>query len=75
MEDYRPKEGIFSDRNSVAERVKRVVQQRLSPIDRNIILLYCEDASVSKTAKRFNVSKSTMLNELHRIKRIIKSAL
>lgn len=75
IEEYRPTNDVFSNRSAVVDRVQRVVYSRLTPMDRNILLLYSEDASLAKTANRFNVSKTTMHAELRRIKNIIKNAL
>lgn len=73
-EEYKPSDDPFAKRTELGDRLK-VAVQRLSPLDRNIFLLYCEDMSMAKTAKRFGVSKGTMVNELRRIKNKIKASL
>lgn len=72
--DYAPRDDCF---NSDSERVAKLKHAitRLSSSDQAIILLYCEDRSLRKLAKRFDVSVAYMHKTVTRIKNEIKRKL
>lgn len=70
MNDYYPDMTIWNDDNEDMFILKKAFAN-LNDVDRIIMLLYCEYASLSKLAKRLNISKSLAYNEVQRIKKNI----
>lgn len=70
MRDYLPDESIWNNDNEDMTILKRAYNS-LNEVDRIIMLLYMEYQSLSKLAKRLNISKSLAYNEIKRIKIII----
>ena len=71
---YTPTKDPFANDNDLVDRIKRAVA-RLSSSDQTIILLYAEDRSMRKVAKRFNVSVAYIHKKIERIRKEIKSKL
>lgn len=71
---YAPSRDPFADEADITDRLKRAVA-RLSSSDQTIILLYAEDRSMRKVAKRFKVSVAYIHKEIERIRKEIKSKL
>ena len=65
----------FTEDDARTRRAKWVVQNRLSPSDRTIIILYAELGSYRKLGARLGMSHTTVRKEVHRIREIIKANL
>lgn len=74
MKDYLPDNSIWNKDNEDMFALKSAYSQ-LNEVDRIIMLLYMEYQSLSKLAKRLNISKSLAYNEIQRIKREIYNYL
>lgn len=70
-EEYRFEDTIFSRDTSAMREVKRIVQN-LDAADRKILILYAETQSLSEVALLLGISKTSMFNEITRIRKIIK---
>lgn len=71
-EDYMPTPcDPVMDEPGRAEIVKRIIQERLNPVDRTIILLYIDCGSYRKLGARMGFSHMTMRSEVLRIRQII----
>lgn len=73
--DYAYDGSIFTDDDALMRRTKWVIENRLTMADRTIIILYAELGSYRKLGKRLGLSHTTIKNEVHRIREIIKSNL
>lgn len=71
FEDYQPDNDIFSEEPEVVAKLKDVIFNRLSEIDRRVILLYAELQSQRKVAKLLGVSASTVNILIRRIRKEI----
>ena len=71
LEDYQPDNDIFSEEDEVVAKLKDVIFNRLSEIDRRVILLYAELQSQRKVAKLLGVSASTVNILIRRIRKEI----
>lgn len=71
LEDYQPDNDIFSEEPEVVAKLKDVIFNRLSEIDRRVILLYAELQSQRKVAKLLGVSASTVNILIRRIRKEI----
>lgn len=69
--DYAFDPDIFNAEDERARRVKWIIDNRLSQVDKTIILLYADCASCRKLGARLRVSYVTAMREVNRIKRII----
>lgn len=47
----------------------------LDDLDRALLIVYAEEESMAKTAKKFGVSPATICSNIHRIRNIIKEKL
>lgn len=54
-------------------KIKEIVNTRLSQADKTIIILYCEYQSFRKLGQKLGVSHMTMRREIQRIRGIILS--
>lgn len=70
--DYRP-DSLSDDDNLL--RLKRAVATVLPPEDRVLFIIYTEVRSLSRMAAALNVSKSTVRNEIARIRQSLINAL
>lgn len=52
-------------------KVKRIIDTKLSQVDKTIILLYCDCQSYRKLGKKMHLSHMTIRREVLRIKKII----
>ena len=67
-EDYAPAVAdLFTDPDTREERSKRALQ-RLEPAERVVLTLYAELASIRDLAALLGVSRSTLCDELKRIR-------
>lgn len=69
--DYVFDPDIFNEEPDRVRLVKYIMAERLSTVDRTIILLYIEYRSYRKLGQRLGVSHMTARREVLRIKRII----
>lgn len=70
-DDYEWHPDIFDQDEERVSEVKRIITQKLSPVDRTIMLLYVDCQSLRKLGKRLGVSHMTCKKEIERIRRII----
>lgn len=62
---------IFNAEDERSRRVKWIIDNRLSTVDKTIILLYADCLSYRKLGARLRISHVTAGREINRIKRII----
>lgn len=68
--EYAYHEDIFTD-NEKAQALKRIIDTKLSQVDRTIILLYTDCLSYRKLGEKMGLSHMTIRKEVQRIKKII----
>lgn len=64
---------ILLDDDSMYE-LKDIITN-LDDLDRALLIVYAEEESMAKTAKKFGVSPATICSHIHRIRNIIKEKL
>lgn len=69
--DYAYDGTIFSEDTGRVAAVKYIINNKLTQVDRTIILLYTDCLSFRKLGKRLGFSHMTLRREVLRIKRII----
>ena len=69
--DYAFDPSIFSEESKKVRRVKWIVENRLTRVDRTIILLYAEIGNLRALGAKMHVSHYVMQREVKRIKGII----
>lgn len=67
-EDYRWDGSIFSQEPDRIARVKWIIDNRLTEVERILILLYVDCQSYRKLGKRLGLSHQTCAKEVRRIK-------
>lgn len=67
-EDYRFDQSIFSTEPERLARVKWIIDNRLTEVERILILLYVDCQSYRKLGKRLGLSHQTCAKEVRRIK-------
>ena len=67
-EDYRFDPSIFSTEPERTARVKWIIDNRLTDVERILILLYIDCQSYRKLAKKLTLSHQTLAKEVRRIK-------
>lgn len=70
-QDYLSNDDIMSTEAERVSEVKRIINERLSVVDKTIILLYIDCLSYRKLGKRLGLSHMTCRKEVLRIKEII----
>lgn len=70
-QDYKFNGDIFTQDDDRVAKVKYIVDNRLSQVDRTIILLYADCGSLRKLGQRMGLSHMTMRKEIVRIRKII----
>ena len=70
-EDYRFDGSIFSVEPEKVARLKWIIDNRLTEVERIIILLYTDCQSYRKLAKKLTLSHQTIAREVRRIKKKI----
>lgn len=70
-EDYRYDGSLFSDEPDKTARVKWIIDNKLSQVDRTLILLYCDCLSLRKLGKRLGLSHTCVAKEIRRIRETI----
>ena len=72
-EDYKFNPDIMSSEDERVARIKDIINNKLSVVDKTIILLYVDCLSYRKLGKRLGLSHMTCRKEVIRIKNIILS--
>lgn len=67
-EDYRFDPSIFSQEPDRTARVKWIIDNRLTEVERILILLYVDCQSFRKLGRRLGLSHQTCAKEVRRIK-------
>lgn len=67
-EDYRWDGSIFSQEPEKTARVKWIIDNRLTEVERILILLYVDCQSYRKLGKRLGLSHQTCAKEVRRIR-------
>ena len=67
-EDYRFDASIFSQEPDRIARLKWIIDNRLTEVERILILLYVDCQSYRKLAKKLTLSHQTCAKEVRRIK-------
>lgn len=70
-EDYAFDASIFNDEPERIALVKEIIAERLTEVDRTLILLYCDCLSYRKLGKRLGLSHTTVAAEIRRIRQLI----
>lgn len=73
--DYAYDGSVFTDDDALMRKTKWVIEHKLTAADRTIIILYAELGSYRKLGKRLGLSHTTIKNEVHRIRKIVKENL
>lgn len=72
--DYAPNpDTLFNTEDDRVRRVKHIVQHKLEPWERNVILLYADCGSLRKLGKRLDLSHSSVRRVVDDIKAKILS--
>lgn len=69
--DYRFDPSIFSDEPDRVAAVKWIIDNKLTRVDKTLILIYADCLSFRKMGQRLGFSHTTMRNEVKRIKQLI----
>ena len=64
---------IFIDDDRMYD-IKEIIED-LDDLDKAILIVYADEGSMAKTAKKFNVSAATIYYNIKRIRNIIKEKL
>ena len=75
LRDYQCKDDCFTEDTPLIRQTKYIINNKLSRSDRMIIVLYAELQSYRKVGKLLGVSHTTTMNEIKRIKALIKEQL
>lgn len=70
-EDYSYNPDIMNDEELKVSKIKKIIDTKLSLVDKTIILLYMDCMSYRKLGARLGVSHTTIRKDVQRIKRII----
>lgn len=70
-QDYAYDSDIMSKDDERVSKIKKIIDTKLSLVDKTIILLYADCQSYRKLAKKMNLSHMTLRREVIRIKNII----
>lgn len=70
-EDYAWDPDIFNSGDPRVERIKEIIDTKLSQVDKTIILMYVDCQSYRKLGQKMNLSHMTVRREVIRIKNLI----
>lgn len=70
-EDYSYNPDIMNDEELKVSKIKKIIDTKLSLVDKTIILLYVDCMSYRKLGARLGVSHTTIRKDVQRIKKII----
>ncbi len=68
LEDYKPDNDLFSEEQEKINKLKNIIYNNLSEVDKRIILMYAELGSLRKLGKELGVSPSTALFRIREIR-------
>mgnify|MGYP003410144972 CR=1 FL=1 len=74
-EDYTYNPSIMNEEEERVREVKRIINTKLSVVDKTIILLYVDCQSYRKLGKRLGLSHMTCRKEVKRIIKLIKDEM
>lgn len=69
--EYRYNPDILSEDDERVAKLKRIIDTKLSQVDKTIILLYADCQSFRKLGTKMHLSHMTIRKEVQRIKQII----
>lgn len=69
--DYRFDHSIFTEDGERVAALKYIINNKLSRVDKTLILIYADCMSYRKMGQRLGFSHTTMRNEVKRIKGLI----
>ena len=69
--EYRFNPSIFTEDEDRVAALKYIIDNKLSRVDKTLILIYADCQSYRHMGKRLGFSQTTMWNEVRRIKKII----
>lgn len=72
-QDYTFDASMFSQEPRRLACLKWIIANKLSEVDRTLILLYTDCQSYRKLGARLGLSRSTVMNEIHRIRDYIRA--
>lgn len=75
LEQYKPDNGIFSEEPEYINKIKNIIEYRLSEPEKRILILYAEYGNLRDVAKEFSVSSTTILKIIHKIRNKIYNLL
>lgn len=70
-EDYKFNPDIFTQDDERVSKVKYILDNKLSQVDKTIILLYADCGSLRKLGRRMGLSHMTCRKEVIRIRQLI----
>ena len=70
-EDYKFNPDIFTQDDKRVSKVKYIIDNKLTQVDKTIILLYADCGSLRKLGQRMGMSHMTIRKEVVRIKKFI----
>lgn len=70
-EDYKFSDDIMCNEDERIHRIKEIINNKLSIVDKTLILLYTDCQSYRKLGQRLGLSHMTCRKEIMRIKKII----
>lgn len=70
-DEYAFDASVFNEDDDRVRLVKRIISEKLSQVDRTIIVLYADCQSYRKLGKALGLSHMTVRKEVLRIRRII----
>lgn len=75
MQEYLPDNTIFSSESPVINKIKNIIFNDLTEVDRRVLLIYAECASMEETGRILNVSASTIHKRMTKIREKITERL
>ena len=75
LEKYKPNEDLFSDEDEYMTKLKKVIYEDLDTVDRYVILMYAECASLRALGKEIGISASAASQKINQIRRKIYDKL
>lgn len=75
MDDYCPDDSIWRIDDERMHKLKHILHDRLSEVERRIMIVYAENSSQKKTAEELGVSLSTINHKIKEIQNKIKNEL
>lgn len=73
IDEYRPDNSILSTETEHMNRLKNIVFNDLTEIERRLLIVYCETGSMFKTGTILNVSASSIHKKMTKIReKIVK---